>query len=264
MVALVQLAPRSSKLLRAIADGSCMDAIRPERNAAFPPSGVGLRWIGALFLVHFALLAALKIGRGLSGEVLWISHAGLLLGGFGMLLSSRTLVATAFTAVAALHAAWMVDALGGVVFGWFPLGLTTYLLDADPLAIAATSHHLYLAPMLGWLLLREGGFPVSSCVGALALIIVVTALSRAAVSPSLNVNFAHAVLPASTAEAFVWFNRQPAWIYLPIHAAVCFAGAFVPAAVAMRLLIGIRTRFTPLLESSRNAFQSESSRIHAH
>lgn len=192
--------------------------------------------IGSLLLVHFVGLVVLKSSRGLGFELLWISHASLLLGGVAMLIGSARLVAAAFASIAVLHAIWIFDAACGVLLGRFPLGLTTYLLSADAAVLAATSHHLYLVPVLGlWLARRGPGCDEPGILGCAALssamFVILTLACRLLTPAPPNINFSHAVAPGSEIAVLRWFNRQSGAVYLPIHGACTIVAAIAPGAV---------------------------------
>lgn len=193
---------------------------------------------GLVMLTHAALLCALKVSLSVPGEMFWISHVALAIGGLGLVLGSRDLVGVAFVAVAGLHTLWLVDLAAGLATGRFPLGMTAYVLTADWKVLLGTSHHFYLAPMLGWRAAKRGGYSRGAFAGAAGLLIFLTGVSRAVMPPSLNVNFAHAVLPESESPLFVWFNALPWWAYLCIHAAVYMGVFLAPGAVLLRVLCG--------------------------
>jgi len=203
--------------------------------------------LGAFMLAHFVCLCALKLTRSIEGEILWVSHASLLITGLGLLLRSGLLVGVAFISIALLHTLWLLDAAGGILLGRFPLGFTSYLASADPLTIAATSHHVYLLPVTAWwLLTRRGTAQRASAaeaviVGSLLFGLLTTA-GRAFVPSALNVNFAHAFMPDVRVPILIWFNGLPTPAYLVVHLAVCTLILLIPGAKVMRLLTTPRAR----------------------
>ncbi len=192
--------------------------------------------LGLFLLAHVAFLILLKQARGLEGEMLWVSHVSLALAGLAFLIRSDRLAATVFILTAGLHATWLVDAICGLAFGYFPLGLTRYLLTSDWLTLLGTSHHLYLTPLVAWWL-RGRTVPIrAALVAASILLLVLASLARVLVPPTLNVNLCQAVLPRAEWWGMVWFNHLPAPGYLAIHWAFTTAVFFVPGALSMNLL----------------------------
>jgi MSHA pilin protein MshA len=196
--------------------------------------------LGMVLFAHFVLLCLLKMSRGIEGEILWISHAGLVLAGTGFILRSPLLVSTAFTIVAGPHLIWIFDAVVGLITGRFPLGATRYLVGADLVTVLSTTHHVYLTPLLVlWLhKQRESSRECFWLAGGIVLTLV--ALSRFALPPELNVNFAHAVLPDSPSTAFAWFNAESTEMFLGVHLVFTFAIFLAPASAVAGLLAPVR------------------------
>lgn len=196
--------------------------------------------VGMVFFAHFVLLCLLKMSRGIEGEILWISHAGLLLGAMGFILRSPLLVSTAFTIVAGPHLIWNFDAVVGLVTGRFPLGATRHLLGADWLTIFGTTHHIYLTPLLAlWLHQRRES--TRECFWlAGGIVLALMALSRFMLPPELNVNFAHAVLPENPSPAFAWFNSETTGMFLAVHMIFTFAIFLAPASAVAGMLAPVR------------------------
>jgi len=192
--------------------------------------------LGLLLLAHVAFLILLKQARGLEGEMFWVSHVSLALAGVAFLVRSDRLAATVFILTAGLHATWLVDAVCGLAFGVFPLGLTRYLLTSDWLTLLGTSHHLYLTPLVAWWL-RGRRVPIrEGLIAASILLVVLASFARVLVQPTLNVNLCQAVMPRAEWWGMVWFNHLPAPAFLAIHWAFTTVVFFVPGALSMTLL----------------------------
>lgn len=198
--------------------------------------------IGALMLAHFALLAYFKDRHGIEGELLWFSHAGLLLGGVALIARSAHIAAVAFVLVAGFHLLWIFDAAVGLTTGRFPVGGTRYLITADSATLALTSHHIYLVPLLAACLINRRVFPWSSFTVAAAPMAALTTASRLALPASMNINFAHAVMPESEAPVLLWFNALPTPAYLGVHALFCTLVFLVPGAIIMKTITSARRR----------------------
>lgn len=202
--------------------------------------------VAAVPALHFAGLAALKLSRGIEGELLWLCNAGLGLAAIGLLIRSKALVGAAFINVAGLHAVWMADAVPGLISGTYPLGFTAYLAQGDMLANLSTSHHVYLCPLLWLWLRRHGGVPRCSFALAAVFSIALIVASRVILPTAMNVNFAHAVLPGKTGSLFLWANSQPISVFLAVHCSVTCALFLVPAALLARLLSSDGPRPSPV------------------
>lgn len=207
--------------------------------------------IGAIMLVHFGAMVCFKWSRGVEGELLWFSHAGLLLGAIALLMRSTRLASLAFVLVAGFHMLWFADACLGLTTGRFPVGGTRYLLDADAATLALTSHHLYLAPTLVAFLVKRHAFHAWSIPASVALMLTLSAASRLTLPESMNINYAHAVFPASPAPVFVWFNALPTPGYLGMHTLFCMFVFLIPGAIIMKMLIPARRRVTRTPDPAR-------------
>ncbi|MEZ6209883.1 MAG: hypothetical protein R3B46_01360 [Phycisphaerales bacterium] len=208
-------------------------------------------FMGFAMLAHFAMLAWFKRTNHIEGELLWFSHAGLLLGALALIARSTNLAATAFILVAGFHILWIADATLGLTTGDFPVGGTRFLLTADTPTLALTTHHLYLAPILAIFLLRRKRIPITALPAALILLIALTATSRLTLPPSMNINYAHAALASSTNPALVWFNALPTRQYLPVHAAFCLLVFLIPSVIIMKTLIAARSHTKRRATSAR-------------
>ena len=192
------------------------------------------RMLGGLMLGHFAVVCAIKLATGVAGEILWMSHVGLLLAGTGLVLGRPLLVATALIDILMLHGLWLADCATWWTTGVFPLGITRYLGDATWSTWVATAHHFYLAPLLLVIVRRRAVRAPDTYLAALAASLILTAASRAAVRPALNVNYAFGVnitLPVALVE---WGNAQPGAVYLLVLNAVIAVFFITPAYLLLR------------------------------
>jgi hypothetical protein len=148
------------------------------------------RMLGGLLLIHFVIVCAIKTARGVPDEILWMSHIGLLLAGIGLVFRNATLLAATTIAIFVLHALWLGDCVAWLVTGHFPLGISTYLRDADAWVWLATAHHFYLIGLLPWCVTGRALGRPEALLLAVALYLSLTVASRAFTDPGLNVNFA--------------------------------------------------------------------------
>lgn len=194
------------------------------------------RWIGAVMLLHFAVVFGVKVAFDISGEILWMSHVSLLLAGLGLLLQTPLLVTTALTTSFVLHSFWLIDALWWMAFGTFPMGITTYLETAGLWTWVATSHHFYLVPLLLIIVARLRKFPPETLLASVAVFLILTILSRF-LDPARNINYAFGVKTTLDSAFLNWANRLPGGIYLPGLNAFVSALMFVPVTMLMRAWI---------------------------
>ena len=202
--------------------------------SARPIGGRFGRWIGAGLLVHFAVvLCIINLAREAPGEVLWLSHVSLLLAGLGLLLQSALPVTTALTTVGVLHGFWLVDSLSGLMLHWFPLGATDYLLTADRWTRVATAHHFYLAPLLFVIVWRHRTCPKATLPVASMLFMLLTLVSRVALSPVINVNYAFRVTAAMDHPLVAWVNSLSPVLYLFVINMLVTTMMFLPVSLLM-------------------------------
>lgn len=204
----------------------------------------GARWIGAAFLLQFVVVCAIKAHKELAWEILWMSHASLLLAAIGLLTRSMVLVGTAYVAIFSLHTLWLIDCFTWMITGHSPLAITAYLASADPWVWVATSHHFYLAPILATLVYRARTLPRESLLGAVAMYLLLTVVCRALSTSTLNVNYAHGVLSQLRLGVVDWLNLLPGTAYLLMLNLGVTVLFFLPAFFGIRLLIARRTART--------------------
>lgn len=192
------------------------------------------RWIGVALLLHFAVVCAIKFYSGQSEEVWWMSHIGLLLAGVGLVARSALLVETALIAILIPHGLWLFDCLTWMVFGTFPIGVTHYLVEANVWTWIATAHHFYLVPLLVLIVLRHGVCQVVALTAAIAVYLFLTVISRAALSPANNVNWAYGVRTGLDHPLVDAINRVGGSAYLLGLNAFVVLTMFVPTALLIR------------------------------
>jgi len=158
-----------------------------------PIAGRWVPWLGALLCAHALLQAGLKLSAGSPGQLLWVCHVSLLLGGVALLCRSRLWLTTSLLLCAVVHVLWWGDLAGWAALGAPPLGIVAYLQKADALAWLGTSYHLYTLPVLGAVAWRAQVFHRQAVPSAMALSLVLLVVSRALTPAELNINRAFAV-----------------------------------------------------------------------
>lgn len=194
----------------------------------------GIRSLGLILLADFAIVGAIKISFGVAGEILWLSHMGLLIAGIGLLSRSPFLTCTSLISIFAVHSLWLVDCLVWLVTGDFVLGVTDYLEDADLGTWVATAHHFYLIPLLVVVVLCGRQCPKGSLPGAAAVYLTLSLISRGFLEPGDNVNFAFRVATGLNWPLLRWVNELPGPLYLLTVNAFVSAVFFLPTYAALR------------------------------
>ncbi len=206
-------------------------------NAKYEPvAGRWGRWIGAALLVDFVVVCTIKVSTGVPGAILWLSHIGLLVAALGFLRRSVLLITAALIGVFVLHTLWLADCITWLASGTFPLGVTSYLADADVWAWVATAHHFYLAPLLIVTVWHYGQCPRAALSTAVGLFACLTILSRALLDPVGNVNFAFEVATSLDWAIFGWVNRLPVILYLMALNAFVSVAFFLTTYLVLRQL----------------------------
>lgn len=171
-----------------------------------PASWPRLPRLGALVSLHFLLVCAIKMQKGIGEDVCWLSHVALALTGAGLLTGSARFLSAALIGVLIPHSVWLFDCLGGLLFGRFPLGITAYLDGADAWTWVATAHHFYLIPVLSIVLARSRCFSSEGLPLVLALFAVLSLASRFVLAEARNVNSAFAMVPSVDLPIVHWVN----------------------------------------------------------
>ncbi len=191
------------------------------------------RGIGMVLMMHYVLVCAIKIHQDKSEDIWWLCHATLALAAAGLFLRARTLIAMAFIGVLVPHVLWLSDALLGSFPGLGCAGVHDYLVQADALTWLSTCHHFYLIPLL-WISLRcmpekAALKPIHALFGMAGLFVVMSVVSRVVLPEAANINFAHALFPASRKPLLVAINALPAAVYLLVLNSLVIGLLFVPA-----------------------------------
>ncbi|GJM23824.1 MAG: hypothetical protein DHS20C16_02390 [Phycisphaerae bacterium] len=164
--------------------------------------------LGAVLLFHFVLVVIIKIRIGQPTDLLWMSHVGLATAAFGFFLNKPVLVTAAFIELLALHSLWLYDCLTWMIAGSFPMGLATYLVDANVWVWTATAHHFFLLPLLLIVVRFRPARPLEALLITIATYLVLTCVCRAFTSPALNINYAYGVRISWEHWFWSWTNRN--------------------------------------------------------
>jgi MSHA pilin protein MshA len=194
------------------------------------------RAAGLALASHWCAIAWHKWSLGVEGQLLWMSHAALALGAAGLLLGSAPIIGSSFVAIAGLHALWMFDALAWLLTGTFPLGITSFIADMDAAAAFGTSHHVYLAPLMGAWLWSHRAAPKESLPAAIIFFAALALASRFALPPDMNINWCRAAWKGSDSMFWQWVNHQSPALYLLMLVATVFGVFMAPAALLMRAM----------------------------
>lgn len=192
------------------------------------------RWIGGLLLLQFAAVCLIKCARGIGEDIGWLSHVALLMTAVGLVFRRRLLVSAAFVCVLVPHTVWLADFAGWLLTGTFPMQIAGYLADGDIWTWLATLHHFYLLPLLLMLFVRDRWFPQEAFPLSVAVFVYLSLVSRIALPPGSNVNYAFSVELGVANPLALWMNDLPEYAYLLALNGMMTALAFLPAAVLLR------------------------------
>lgn len=208
---------------------------RPRTDTSRPRE----RWrpiVGAALLFHFTATCIIKFDKGLGDDILWMSHMALLFAGLGLVLQRPWLVAAALTGILFTHALWLFDLLAWVCGFGFPLNITHYMESAPLSTWISTGHHLYLLPLLLWIVLRDGRYPAMALPATLMIFALLTLVSWWFTDPARNVNRVHGIVPDFGFPPFLWANQREGFAFLLVLNALCAVILFIPMAALLHIL----------------------------
>ncbi len=193
-------------------------------------------FIGGFLLLNFLIVVLVKFQLGRTQELLWLSHIALVIAGVGFMLGKDLLVYTAVTSIFLPHLIWLFDFTCWLLWGSNPLGITTYLNDANKWIWIGTLHHFYLLPILTVLILRNGKYPLTTLPMVIATFLYLTLFSRMFSHAAFNINYAFKFLPGLDSPLLNWFNQLPVNIYIIALNLIVDSFAFLPAAVLFYII----------------------------
>lgn len=191
------------------------------------------RLLGAALLMHFFVVAWVKISYGEGAEMLWISHSALLATALGLMTRRWWMPAAALTAIMGLHTLWLCDFGLWLVTGQFPLRICGYLARGDGWTWIGTGHHFYLLPLLACLFLRKREYPASALPATMLGFLYLSAMSRFILPPPTNVNFAFSVTSMTDHPVARLLNTTPPHQYLLTLNLMALLVFFLPAAFVL-------------------------------
>lgn len=194
--------------------------------------------LGILFLLHFVAVCLVKLATFAGEEIWWLSHISLLIAGLGLVIGNTSLPAAALIGVFVLHSLWLIDCAVGLVTGTFPIGVASYIQDADAWAWLATAHHFYLLPLLLILQARQLCYPKHALLLSGLVYGLLTVISRLWLPPEANVNYAFVVEVLRAAPHVAWANELPAALFLIVVNAYVCVGFFFPTSVVLQRWLG--------------------------
>eukprot|EP01129_Flabellula_baltica_P008556 TRINITY_DN3410_c0_g1_i1.p1 TRINITY_DN3410_c0_g1~~TRINITY_DN3410_c0_g1_i1.p1 ORF type:complete len:228 (+),score=30.88 TRINITY_DN3410_c0_g1_i1:25-708(+) len=171
------------------------------------------------YLTYFILIISVKyFDTGLVSllELGWLCHIGILLCAIAHFFGKREYVAATIGAVAFPHLFWVLDFVLYLLIGYFPFGISSYLIwpDYSWIGVLVTLHHVWFIPLVIFTLKRWGmrlewrhmklGFYMQ---------VVVTLMTRVFVPYEydgvyLNVNLAHKMW-VDAPQALRYFDEAP-------------------------------------------------------
>lgn len=205
------------------------------------------RFIGFVLAAQWVLTCILKFIEGQPVELAWLCHVTLLLAAMGLILNRPLLIHAALIAVLGPHSLWLMDLTGSVILGYSPFGITGYLEGMPWWVWLGTAHHLYLMPILLWIVLRSDDPPRGAIWLASVLYLYLTVFSHAFLPATDNVNYAHGLFGAIDFGLLNNLNRLPGAPYLLLLNVGTTAVFFAPAGW---LILKVRRRLNTPSASS--------------
>jgi hypothetical protein len=206
------------------------------------PSRYGASWwpfAGAVLLAHFAITCAIKASKGITEDVLWLSHISLVVAGLGLVMRNPMLFAAALTGILFTHGMWLFDLFAWLLGYGFPLSISEYMADAPFSTWVSTGHHLYLLPLLLWIVLRTGRYPWRALPAIIIIFAVLAALSRLFTGRAANVNCAYVIDPTYGVFFLDAANRLSGAAYVLALIALMTIIFLLPAAILLRMLTAL-------------------------
>lgn len=181
-------------------------------------------WLKISYTLFICILVPVYWVQYGPGNFLWFSDIALLTTAATLWLGSSLLTSMMALSVVVLESIWIVDFLIGLVAGSSVIGLSAYMFDSKiSLPIRALSlFHLFLPPLLVWLLYRLG-YDKRALIAQTLLAWIVLPASYLLTKPSENINWVYGMgggtqkwMPAPLYLVLLMI-AFPVVLYLPTH-----------------------------------------------
>lgn len=175
------------------------------------------RIVGLILLVYFLVLAIIRFFENIPHNVLWVSHAALLMAGIGLFMQSHLLLSSSLVLIFVPHSLWIFD-LFMLLIGVGSLKISDYLLRINTLDLVMTLHHFILLPLLTIIIWIKGkihkhAWIVSTAYVAFLNIIII------AFTP-YNINCAREVCDTNFLGFLYFLNDWPQILYFIAQLAI--------------------------------------------
>ncbi|MBP89097.1 MAG: hypothetical protein CMJ64_20670 [Planctomycetaceae bacterium] len=192
--------------------------------------------LGLVLLVQIALIVVVKLSLGRVEQLCWFCHISLGIAALGLLTRSGMLTSIALTNIVILHMLSILDLLCWKANGEFPFGLSSYVVSLRQWTRLATTHHLFLLPLLLIVFIRDGRYPRETWLISTTSFVWALLITRAVTSPSNNVNYAFFVPDSLTWSGLAALNASPGEFYPLGLSVVVSVTVFLPASVCLSWL----------------------------
>lgn len=185
-------------------------------------------WITLPYTAFVAVLVPVYWHEHGPGNFLWFSDIALLALLITLWTGNRLVYSMMAVGVLPLEAAWLADFIAGGSL----IGLAGYMFDPqEPVHLRLlSSFHFFLAPLMVWMLVRQG-YDRRALPAQTVFAWVVLAASWVLTSPENNINWVHGVGPEEER-----MMPLPPFVYLVLYMALLPVVAFVPLHLLLRFL----------------------------
>lgn len=158
-----------------------------------------------------------------------MSHFGTLIGGIGILLTSRGLVSVALVCLLEGHLVWASDIASKWLTGHRWLGITFYLDKASWADWLQTLNHFFSVPALLFVAYTQTGIKRGAWKGAAFLYAFLLIISATLLPPHANVNSARGLWSGLERTPLGRLNSLPVPLYLASLVVLNIALSFWPS-----------------------------------
>ncbi len=167
--------------------------------------------IGIFLILWYIGLLIHRFNTGYEHNLLFASHAALLLGGVAYLRDSKLLWTGTLVLILIPHLFWITDFFLFIT-GLPNMQIASYLQYVSPWTWFFTSHHLFLTPLLAYTLYRQGVHPHGWIVAS-AYFALLTFLTLTLTEAGPNVNCAFRVCEIPMLDFLRFLDRLPQVLY---------------------------------------------------
>ncbi len=186
--------------------------------------------IGYILLLHYILVVCIKWYFAQIHDLVWLSHASLLLSTFAFIFNSRLAYSTAITLILIPHAVWITESVIFLITDKTYFGLQLSWQEPRLLSFLGTMHHFYLLPLL-LITARSFSFHPQAWLHAGFTFWLLTIISSLTSPTHNNVNFVFQLLPGTPLQEVLTLHAfDNPWYLIQLNTLALFF-IFLPSAI---------------------------------